>query len=65
MRLVPEHTVLAAAGEDVRVYRTPSATYLLSSDALVILLEPGDRPDGTGIRDAQHVAVTARHRLAR
>lgn len=50
--------MLAAAGDDVRVYRTPLATYLLSCDALVILLEPGDRPDGTGVRDALHVAVT-------
>lgn len=35
-----------------------AGTYLLSPDALVILLEPGDCPDGTGIRDPLHVVVT-------
>ncbi|MFF5229880.1 hypothetical protein [Dactylosporangium sp. NPDC000521] len=44
MYVVAEHTVLAAAGDDPRIYRLPLVTYVLGRDRLVLLLEPGDHP---------------------
>ena len=58
VRLVREYDVLAAAGDDARIYRLPLVTYALGRDVLLMVFEPGDRPDGTGVRDASSVTVT-------
>ncbi|WP_328471822.1 hypothetical protein OHA21_08220 [Actinoplanes sp. NBC_00393] len=59
MNLISEADLLAGAGSDPQVYRTPLVTYVLSPDLVMILFEAGDRPDGTGIQDAWHAEVHA------
>lgn len=57
VQLVSGRAVSAAVGAAARIYRTPLSTYVLGTDVLVIVFEPGDRPDGTGVRDNWHVAI--------
>ncbi|MGI5176210.1 hypothetical protein ACQEVZ_07780 [Dactylosporangium sp. CA-152071] len=59
MHLISQDAVFGAAGVDPRIYRTPLVTYVLGSDVLTIVFEPGDRPGHTGIQDARHAAVAA------
>ncbi|MFB6392783.1 hypothetical protein [Polymorphospora lycopeni] len=51
--IVPESDVLPLAGAAARIYRTPSASHVLGPDAFIVIVEPGDRPDGTAVQDRQ------------
>ena len=55
--VVDEQAAIACAGSDARVFPTDLATYVVGSAALVILLEPGDRPGGTGVNDFARVTL--------
>ncbi|GII33561.1 hypothetical protein [Planotetraspora mira] len=48
--VVPESDVLTLAGLGARIYRMPLASYVLGPDAFIVIVEPGDRPDGTAVQ---------------
>ncbi|MFF5229496.1 hypothetical protein [Dactylosporangium sp. NPDC000521] len=56
--LVPERAALSVTGPDARTYRAPHATYAVGAQAIVVLLEPGDRPGGTAVQDERTVLLT-------
>ncbi|WP_250029566.1 hypothetical protein [Paractinoplanes maris] len=57
--VVTEESALARAGADAIVVRTPAVTYAVGSTDLVLVIEPGDRPDDTGVSDFETVALHA------
>ncbi|WP_327009810.1 hypothetical protein OHA72_22810 [Dactylosporangium sp. NBC_01737] len=56
--VVSEPDVVTLSGAGARVYRTPYATYVLGPDAFIVVVEPGDRPDGTAVQDRQLLKLT-------
>jgi hypothetical protein len=55
--VVPEPEALSLAGAGARIYRTPLASYVLGPDAFIVMIEPGDRPDSTAVRDREHLSL--------
>lgn len=55
---VPEAVALAAAGQPARIHHTSHATYAVGPAGLVVLVEPGDRPDGTAVRERGRLCLT-------
>ncbi|MEU8001782.1 hypothetical protein AB0B66_11515 [Catellatospora sp. NPDC049111] len=56
--LVSEAVALASAGQPARIQRTPQATYAVGPEGLVAVVEPGDRPDGTAVRERGRLFLT-------
>lgn len=55
--VVSESAAVASVGPGAVVYRTEHATYAVGAKDLVVVLEPGDRPGGTGVQDFEHVVL--------
>jgi hypothetical protein len=55
--LVSEQEAVAHAGTDVELLRGESVTYALGTAATVVILDAGDRPDGSGVRSRDQVVL--------
>ncbi|MCP2322261.1 hypothetical protein HDA40_000768 [Hamadaea flava] len=50
-------TALAEAGPGAVVLTLDTVSYAIGLDTMVIILEPGDRPDGTAVQSADEIAL--------
>lgn len=49
--VVPEAGVLSLLVRRRRVYPTPFATYVVGPEVFIVIMEPGDRPNGTAVQN--------------
>src|SRR5688572_26488948 len=54
---VTEAEAVAVAGPGASTVRAGDVTYALGTDSVVVIVEAGDRPDGSGVRTAADITV--------
>ncbi|GAA2485663.1 hypothetical protein [Winogradskya humida] len=58
MHLASEQAALAAAGVSPQRFTLPHATIILGDQALVVIVDAGDRPGATAVRDAGEIVLS-------